>query len=309
VEAQTVTAVVDENFAAPLTLDFAGNTSTQTVSVVSGLPDGVHTVRLYKNNESNLRFRFDAFRVEPGKGLLVPEPLPARRMEIYGDSVTNSGSAAYSFQGYADLLGRELDTDFRKIAKGGTGIASAFSGQALISSFYDNLSHPDIFNANKGAKYDLSQWTPQIVVFAFGHNDQFNGGAGKPFNTKYARMKENIRAAYPGVRILSANTLISASLGHFQNATDPLTAGDPDHRFAFQPFPWNDSNTAHPPTDSHAAMVYGDERRYSMADVIEDMMGWGLDAPAATSSSPASLPTASPTRPGPRSTPGSPSIP
>jgi hypothetical protein len=125
----------------------------------------------------------------------------------------------------------------------------------------------------------LSQWTPSIVLFGFGHNDQFNGGSGTPFNTKYAEIKANIRAAYPGVRIFSYNTLISANLGHFQNATSPLTANDPNHRFAFQPNTWNDSNTAHPPTDGHAAMVFGDERRFSMADYVEDLMGWGLDAP------------------------------
>jgi hypothetical protein len=218
-ETHTLVAVVNENFSAPITVTFAANGSTQTVPVVTGLPDGVHTVRLYKNLETDRRLRFDFFRVDAGKGLLAYEPLSERRMEVYGDSVTNASSANFVFNGYSHLLGRELDTDFRNIAKGGTGIASSFVGpNALISNFYNNLTYQNVFNPADGTKYNMSQWTPSIVLFGFGHNDQFNGGSGTPFNTKYAEIKANIRAAYPGVRIFSYNTLISANLGHFQNA-------------------------------------------------------------------------------------------
>jgi hypothetical protein len=279
-ETHSVVAVVNENFSAPITVTFAANGSSQTIPVVTGLPDGIHTVRLYKNLETDRRLRFDLFRVDAGKGLLAYEPLPARRLEVYGDSVTNASSTNFPFNGYSHLLGRELDTDFRNIAKGGTGIASSFVGtNALISNFYNNLTYQNVFNPADGTKYTMSQWTPSIVLFGFGHNDQFNGGGGTPFNTKYAEIKTNIRAAYPGVPIFSYNTVISNNLGHFQNAVDPLIAGDPKHLFGYQPSTWVDSATAHPPTDGHAAMVYGDERRYSLAEVVEDSAGWGLNTP------------------------------
>lgn len=45
--------------------------------------------------------------------------------------------------------------------------------------------------------------------------------------------------------------------------------------YLFQPNPWTDPNTSHPPTAAHAAMVYGDATHASMADWIEDQMGWG----------------------------------
>jgi hypothetical protein len=281
-ETHNIVAVVNENYAAPITVTFAAKGAAQTVPVITGLPDGIHTVRLYKTHETDRRLRFDRFRVDAGRGLLAFEPLSPRRLEVYGDSVTNASSANFPFNGYSHLLGRELDTDFRNIAKGGTGIASSFVGpNALISNFYDNLAYQDVFKPAAGTKYDMTRWTPHIVLLGFGHNDQFNGGGGTPFNTKYAEMKTKLRAAYPGVSIFSYNTLISANLGHFNNATEPLTAADPAHRFAFQPNPWNDSATAHPPTDAHAAMVFGDERRFSMADYVEDMMGWALESPPA----------------------------
>jgi hypothetical protein len=281
-ETHTLVAVVNENFAAATTVTFAANGSTQTVPIVTGLPDGVHTVRLYKNLETDRRLRFDRFRVDAGKGLLPYEPLPARRLEAYGDSVANASSATPGFNGYTHLVGRELDTDFRNIAKGGTGIASSFiGGEALISNFYNNLTYQDVFHPSAGTKYDMSQWTPQLVLFGFGHNDQFNNGAGTPFNTKYAQIKANIRAAYPGVSIVSANTTIANSnnYGHFNNAIAPLLVGDPQHRFVYQPYTWSDSGSIHPPTDAHIAMAYGDERRASLIETAEDLMGWGLDTP------------------------------
>lgn len=278
-DANNFVAVINEDFANPIRVTGPLNGNAFVLPIVTDLPDGVHTARLYKANESNLRIRFDAFRVDAGRGLLRPEPISPRRIEVYGDSVTNASSAAQPFLGYSILLGRELDADLRNIAKGGTGVAASFSGQALLVNYYNNLSFPNVFNANSGSKYDLSQWIPDVVFCAFGHNDQFNGGAGTNFNTRYAEFKDNIRAAYPNAQVITANTLISNSLSHFQNAVDPLMAVDPKHVFVYQPNTWNDSATAHPPTDGHIAMVYGDERRASFADIVEDRAGWGLETP------------------------------
>jgi hypothetical protein len=71
--------------------------------------------------------------------------------------VTNASSANFVFNGYSHILGRELDTDFCNIAKGGTGIASSFVGpNALISNFYNNLTYQNVFNPADGTKYNMS---------------------------------------------------------------------------------------------------------------------------------------------------------
>jgi hypothetical protein len=279
---QNISVVVNDDFDNPLVVATRSDGSTTTIPLVSGLPDGIHTVRLYKSSETDRRHRFDAFRVDAGRGLLAFEPLPSRRMESYGDSVTSGSSASHPFWGYSILIGRELDTDFRNISKGGTGVAASFSGQAILVNYFNNLSFPDVFSASNGLKYDLTQWTPDIVTCGIGHNDQFNNGH-LTFVSRYAEFKGLIRNAYPNVPFVSLNTVIagSANLGFFQNATDPLTRDDPRHRFVYQPATWSDSNTIHPPTDAHIAMVYGDERRMSFADVVEDLAGWGLPAPEA----------------------------
>ncbi|MBC8009482.1 MAG: hypothetical protein H7067_05255, partial [Burkholderiales bacterium] len=276
-ESTNVQVVIDEDFSSPLTVTL--NSFNYVKSLVSGLPDGVHTARIFKANETDISIRIDGFRVDAGRGLLLPEPLPNRRIEIYGDSVTSGGTASPGFNGYAPLLGRELDADVHIVSKGGTGVAASFSSQDILVNYYDNLSFPNVFNASSTGSlpWDFNRWTADVVICAIGHNDQFNNG-GATFNTRYAEFKNGIRAAYPNAKFITANTLISANLGQLQSATDPLMAVDPLHTFAFQPNTWSDSATGHPPTAGHAAQIYGDERRYSLAEVVEEQAGWGLDA-------------------------------
>ena len=263
-ESTTLSVVVDENFANPITVTTDSFNYVKTL--VTGLTDGVLTVRLFKSGETDISIRVDGFRVDAGRGLLIPEPLPSRRIEAYGDSVTSGGTATPGYNAYAPLIGRELDADVHIVSKGGTGVAASFSNQDILVNYYDNLSYPNVFNASAAGSlpWDFSRWTADIVICCIGHNDQFNNG-GATFNSRYAEFKGYIRTAYPNAKFLTANTLISANLGQFQNAVDPLIAADPLHNFAFQPNTWSDSATGHPPTAGHAAQVYGDERRYSLA--------------------------------------------
>lgn len=277
-ESTNLLVVVDEDYTAPITVPL--NSFNYVKTLVSGLTDGKHTARLFKSSETDISIRVDGFRVDAGRGLFVPEPHSSRRIEIFGDSVTSGGTASPAYNGYAPLLGRELDADVHIVSKGGTGVASSFAGQDILVNYYDNLSFPNVFNASGAGSlpWDFNRWKAGVVVCAIGHNDQFNNGLAT-FNSRYAEFKGYIRAAYPNAPFITANTLISANLSQFQNAVDPLAAVDPLHTFAFQPNSWSDSATAHPPTAGHAAQIYGDERRYSLAEVVEDQAGWGFGAP------------------------------
>ncbi len=279
-ESTNLFVVIDENFANPISVPI--NSFNYVKTLVSGLPDGVHTARLFKNNETDISLRIDGFRVDAGRGLLVPEPLPPRRIEFYGDSVTSGGTASPGYMAYAALLGRELDADVHIISKGGTGVAGSFSNQDILVNYYDNLSFPNVFNASSSnaLPWDFSRWTADIVICAIGHNDQFqapSAPANATFSARYAEFRGYTRTAYPNAPFLAINTLISAPFGQIQNAVDPLRPTDPLISFAYQPNTWSDSATGHPPTAGHAAMIYGDERRYSLAEAVEDRTGWGLD--------------------------------
>ena len=55
-----------------------------TFPLVTGLPDAVHTATIFKANEASETIRFDGFTFDQDRGLLKPEPLPTRRIEIFG---------------------------------------------------------------------------------------------------------------------------------------------------------------------------------------------------------------------------------
>ncbi len=273
--------VVDGDFANPVTVNLPTNGSQSVTTLVSGLSDAVHTVTIIKDQESDRSVRLDAFRVDASRGLLRAEPLSDRRIEIFGDSVTNGGEASPNLFGYAPLVGRELDADVHIIAKGGTGVASSFSGQSTLLKYWDNLTFQNVFYPEGGQKFDLAGWAPDIVVVAIGHNDQFNDG-GFIFRPRYADFRAALRSAYGEVPVVSTNTTISNPLFHFENAIAPLTAVDSDWFFLFQHNPSDNLLYGHPDRAGHAAMAYGDTLRFSLADGIEDQAGWGLDFPAKT---------------------------
>ncbi len=109
-----------------------------TVSLASRLPDGIHTVTLVCNQDSTSGIlQFKGFNLDTGRGLLRPNPVPNRRIEFYGDSVTSGGTqdplvmspdhgsdSQYtsnvwrSFDGY---MGREMGADYRSISKARPG--------------------------------------------------------------------------------------------------------------------------------------------------------------------------------------------
>jgi lysophospholipase L1-like esterase len=219
----------------------------------------------------------DGFRVDTGRGLLKAEPLSSRKLEIFGDSVTSGSNARLTYWGYAFRLGRELDADVHVISKGGSGVSASFNNQDVLLNYWDKLSYPSIGNASTGLPWNFS-WVPDGVINAIGHNDQYNGGQ-PAFPDRYADFIGELRTIYgANVPILGVNTIISSPVWHFERALAPLVATDPKLRWAHQLTP-SAPVAGHPGTLGQGIMVFGDRDRFSMADLVEEMMGWGVAGP------------------------------
>jgi lysophospholipase L1-like esterase len=293
----------------PLTIVIDGDESNLTTVNVNafdgrfplakGLKDAVHTAVIFKANESDQTIRFDGVELDPGRGLLRPEPLPTRKIEIYGDSVTSGGSAEPNYFAYAPLLGRTLDADVHVISKGGTGVSASFSNMVTLRSYWNRLTFRNVWDASKEKPWNFAQWTPDAVLIAIGHNDQFNNGR-EHFAEHYKEFVGDLRKVYPQTPIFCTNTLISGDPAFYGSAISPIVEQYKRVYFGFQRASWTDPATGHPPTAAHAAMVNGDADRFSYADWIEDHVGWGIgDKPSLQCTQPS--PTAEPTHPnGPR---------
>jgi lysophospholipase L1-like esterase len=269
--------VIDDNEAGaiPRRLESLNENGSAVFRLVSGLPDGIHTARIFKSDESvDGILRIDRFRVDEGRGLLRPEPLSERRIEIYGDSVTSGSATLPTYLGFAPRLGRELDADVRIISKGGAGLGGSF-GVEVITRLWDNLKFLNAFKASAGTKWDFTQWRPNIVMIAAGHNDLFR--APSIFPQKYAEFVAGLRGVYgPAVPIFATNTTISAPEAFFEEALAPLLASDPKLFWSFQRYPTPGSR-GHPNNLAHGWMVDGNTRQFSYAERVEEIMGWGLD--------------------------------
>ncbi len=213
-------AIIDGNEAG--ITNFTATGANQSVQLASGLTSGIHTLKLFKTDESaTSALTVLSVTLDAGKGLLRPEPLPTRKIEIFGDSVTSGGSATPNYDAYAPLLARELDADVHVISKAGTGVAASFSGQVVLPQYWNLLDFRNAFDVTGAIPWNFSQWTPDAVVIAIGHNDQFNGGAPL-FPAAYTKFVASVRAAYPNTQIFCCNTLISAPLSLFDPVVLPL---------------------------------------------------------------------------------------
>lgn len=113
--------------------------SDQSEGVKSGSDDGIHELLIFKRQDSCHMVQIHGFIGSADLELLPCEPLPARRIEVYGDSVSagevseavdycgepdpeHNGEYSNSFYSYAWLTARRLGARLHNIAQGGIAL-------------------------------------------------------------------------------------------------------------------------------------------------------------------------------------------
>jgi lysophospholipase L1-like esterase len=188
-----------------------------TVELASGLPEGEHTVTLYRLTEPLVgETQLVGVRLAPG-GQLLPPPAPrARRIEIIGDSIStgygNEGadpnctyapSTQNHYETYGAVAARALEADLVTIAWSGKGIVSN-RGRAD-----DPVLMPELWRRTLPERAD-SEWhfpapAPHAVVINLGTNDfapEVEDTSG--FAAAYARFLDEVRRRYPEAYVLCA---------------------------------------------------------------------------------------------------------
>lgn len=215
----------------------------QVIDLSDKLAEGVNDVLLFKRQDCCHAYRMHGIVVDAEAQLLPLPPRPARRMEVYGDSVSagevseaefacgqsdpeghnglySNGWLSYSWQA-ARLLGAEL----HDIATGGMALLDGtgyFYGPDYIGmlSSWDKINYYPPFG-DKTA-WDFTQYTPHVVVVAIGQNDanpvnvmadDYDGEAADHWRAEYARFIGMIRDKYPKAHIVLTTTI----LGHHEN--------------------------------------------------------------------------------------------
>jgi lysophospholipase L1-like esterase len=185
----------------------------QRFVVASQLPPGEHVARVLRQGEA-LFGSASWLEVEVVDGqVLTAPPAPARRLEIYGDSIScgygNEGADVHCtfsaetqnhYQSYGALLARALGADLSTVAWSGKGVAQNFArqpGPTLVD--LAELALPE-----QTASVWTSTVAPQAVLINLGTND-FSTEPDptlEKFVEEYGRLLGHLRGRYPQAFLL-----------------------------------------------------------------------------------------------------------
>jgi len=234
-EGQTISAIFDEERGDNYYNIIVDNESPyilhpdsiqQSYELASGLPEGPHTVEIFKRTEYDRGWsRFYGFSIT-GKGKVLPKDAPKKRkIEFYGNSIT-AGYAIDDFSGsdrsdsiftnhylsYAKLTADHFDADYHCICKSGIGITISWF-PTIMPEVYNRLNPAD-----ENSRWDFSLYTPDLVVINLFQNDSWlvekpeheefkhRFGTTKPTEEfiidRYADFVRSIRTEYPETPII-----------------------------------------------------------------------------------------------------------
>lgn len=195
-----------------------------------------HEVIFFKRQDCCHGFTLCSLQLSEG-GYLLEGPLkPARRMEVYGDSVSagevseavdyvgkpdpeHEGEYSNSWYSYAWIAARKLGAELYDIAQGGIPL---LNGTGWVGPTYPGMEfmwdklhyHPGL---GKVKEWDFSRFQPHLVLIAVGQNDSHpvdvmkedvHGEQARFWKKKYRELAENIRGKYPKAVILLATTIL-----------------------------------------------------------------------------------------------------
>lgn len=209
----------------------------ETVLLADGLTDAEHELMLFKRMDSCHVLTFYGFEVDEGATLGEVEPKPARRIEVYGDSVSagevseavdyvgqpdpeHDGEYSNSYYSYTWMTARNLNAEIHDIAQGGAALLDKtgwFAGPDFVGmeSIYDKIQYyPE---PAQPSKWDFQQYRPHVVIVAIGQNDanpdnymaeDYEGEKAKHWRKAYRDFIANLRTIYPKATIILATTIL-----------------------------------------------------------------------------------------------------
>ena len=202
------------------------------------LEDTEHELMLFKRMDSCHTVQFHGFYLNEGARVLTLPPLPERRIEVYGDSVSagevseavgyegqpdpqHDGELSNSYYSYSWILARKLEAQLHDIAQGGIALLDDtgwFAGPACKGMFsaYDKIQYNPDFGVQK--RWDFSRYTPQVVIVAIGQNDShpenymaedYNGEKAIYWRMAYRDFIGKLRVRYPEAHIILTTTILN----------------------------------------------------------------------------------------------------
>ncbi|MGE4287899.1 MAG: GDSL-type esterase/lipase family protein [Salinivirgaceae bacterium] len=180
-----------------------------TIDLAKDLPEGEHTLMIFKDTEAGIGYmELAGLRCDK---LLVPDPLPERRIEFIGNSITCGYGADESqiacnaaewydqhnaYRSYGPEVARRLNAQW---------MLTSVSGIGMTHSCCDiTYEMPDIYhsvNMTTGDyPWDFTKYPADVVTICLGQNDGVQDSV--KFCSAYVSFIANIRSKYPQAQII-----------------------------------------------------------------------------------------------------------
>ena len=217
-------------------------TGRQVYTLGENLSPGVHELLLFKRQDACHYLQLHGLYLQENAVLSAPDPLPERRLEVYGDSVSagevseavdycgqadppHNGEYSNSYYSYSWFAARMLSAQLHDIAQGGIALLDEtgyFHGPDYkgLDKLYGNIQYNDQIAPNKA--WDFENYTPHVVVVAIGQNDNhpddyMSGDYNHPKAVNWRRAYRDfickLRGIYPNAHIILSTTI----LNHHEN--------------------------------------------------------------------------------------------
>jgi uncharacterized protein YjdB len=190
--------------------NIANGSQSATVDVASGLSNTVHTLTMFKRaSQVEGHMTFEGLILDSGASVSAPAAKPTRRIEVFGDSVSEGVNAnntvdeeggvpkASGWDSYANVLARALNAEIHNTGLSGlavingTGSFNSHVGGIGLETTYNKISCNDGRNTN----WDFTRYVPHLVIMAMGINDNATVTSSNKENwkTKYKSIINDLR--------------------------------------------------------------------------------------------------------------------
>lgn len=208
--------------------------------------DNIHEVTIFKRQDACHELMILGFEINCNTDdeceLLEASPLPPRRIEVYGDSVSagevseavdyvakadpeHNGEYSNSWYSYAWIAARKLDAQLHDIAQGGVALLDNTGwyhepDYIGMEQVWNKMRYNPDYGTVK--EWDFSKYPPDIVIVAIGQNDShpddymktdYEGEKAKNWRIHYRQFLAKLRETYPDAWIICCTTLLQHDIG------------------------------------------------------------------------------------------------
>ncbi|WP_164735533.1 SGNH/GDSL hydrolase family protein [Pseudoflavitalea rhizosphaerae] len=260
-----ITIVMDDEPPVRLKLKSASD----TVLLKAKKKKNTHRFLFCKATESNI-----GYCVIAGiacEALLAPDPLPVRKIEFIGNSITCSAGSDASvipcgkgkwedqhnaYLGYAAITARALQSQWQLTAVSGIGLMHSCCGLKItMPQVFDKISlHRDTI------AWNFNRYQPDVVTVCLGQNDGVQDST--EFCSRYISFLQTLRAYYPSAELICLTSpMADAKLNNMQRnylrkiTTAMQLQGDQKVSHYFFSKIYNKGCDWHPDLEEHALIA------------------------------------------------------